>query len=150
RKELPNQSPAASGLWHGGCIGLDTHVATKVSLLNAKECAMLVLTRKQQERIHIGENITITVVRLQGNTVRIGIEAPREVRVLRGEIAVKEAQSDSPFAVISAEEGRPQAGDTDGNVAAGLPHGGPLSGSAAVRRRPCLVISSAAVPAHAV
>ena len=51
---------------------------------------MLVLTRKMQERIHIGDNITITLVRIQGNTVRIGIEAPGDVRVVRGEVAVRD------------------------------------------------------------
>lgn len=48
---------------------------------------MLVLTRKAKEQIVIGENITITLVRIQGNSVRIGIEAPREMRVIRGELA---------------------------------------------------------------
>jgi carbon storage regulator CsrA len=47
---------------------------------------MLVLTRKIQEQIHIGNNITISILKLKGNTVRIGIEAPRDVRVLRGEL----------------------------------------------------------------
>ncbi|MCL4207365.1 MAG: carbon storage regulator [Pirellulaceae bacterium] len=48
---------------------------------------MLVLTRKLQEKIHIGDNVTITIVRIQGNTVRVGIEAPQDVRVVRGEIS---------------------------------------------------------------
>lgn len=52
---------------------------------------MLVLTRKTQERIQIGDNVTITVVRIKGNTVRVGIEAPQEVRVVRGELAEKES-----------------------------------------------------------
>lgn len=47
---------------------------------------MLVLTRKLQERICIGENITVTVLRVKGQQVRIGIEAPRDVRVIRGEL----------------------------------------------------------------
>ena len=47
---------------------------------------MLVLTRKLQERIKIGENVTITVLRVKGNAVRIGIEAPRHVRVVRAEL----------------------------------------------------------------
>ena len=51
---------------------------------------MLVLTRKTQERIQIGDSVTITVVRIKGNTVRVGIEAPQEVRVVRGELAEKE------------------------------------------------------------
>ena len=47
---------------------------------------MLVLTRKLNESIQIGEDIRITVVRVRGNTVRIGIEAPQQVRVVRGEL----------------------------------------------------------------
>ncbi|MDA7951503.1 MAG: carbon storage regulator [Pirellulaceae bacterium] len=46
---------------------------------------MLVLTRKSQERIQIGENIVLTIVRIQGNSVRVGIEAPKEVRIQRSE-----------------------------------------------------------------
>lgn len=48
---------------------------------------MLVLTRKHQEKIRIGENITITVLKTKGKTVRLGIEAPAEVPVIRGELS---------------------------------------------------------------
>jgi carbon storage regulator CsrA len=48
---------------------------------------MLVLTRKQKECIKIGDGITITILRVQGQAVRVGIEAPKEVRVIRGELA---------------------------------------------------------------
>ena len=47
---------------------------------------MLVLTRKLQQQIKIGEQITVTVLRVKGNTVRVGVEAPRDVRVVRGEL----------------------------------------------------------------
>jgi carbon storage regulator CsrA len=47
---------------------------------------MLVLTRKQQQQIKIGDEITVTILRVRGNTVRVGIEAPRTVRVVRGEL----------------------------------------------------------------
>ena len=47
---------------------------------------MLVLTRKQNETIKIGDSITITVVRTKGKTVRLGIDAPAEMSVLRGEL----------------------------------------------------------------
>lgn len=47
---------------------------------------MLVLTRKLQEQICIGDNITLTILRVKGNTVRVGIDAPREVRVIRAEL----------------------------------------------------------------
>jgi len=48
---------------------------------------MLVLTRKQGEQIRIGDDVVITVVRTKGKGVRLGIQAPAHVPVLRGEIA---------------------------------------------------------------
>ena len=65
---------------------------------------MLVLTRKQQQRIQIGENITITVVRISGNVVRVGIEAPGDVRVLRGELAQREAVEAAELETAGADE----------------------------------------------
>lgn len=47
---------------------------------------MLVLTRAKKEVIRIGDNITITLVEVRGDNVRIGIDAPREVSVHRGEV----------------------------------------------------------------
>ncbi len=47
---------------------------------------MLILTRKLNEAIMIGEDIKITVVEIQGDKVKLGIEAPRELSVLREEI----------------------------------------------------------------
>ena len=47
---------------------------------------MLVLSRKVGERITIGEQITIVVVRITGDQVRLGIEADREIPVWRSEI----------------------------------------------------------------
>jgi carbon storage regulator len=47
---------------------------------------MLVLSRKRDERIVIGENIVITVVDVRGDKVRLGIEAPAEVPVHRQEV----------------------------------------------------------------
>ncbi len=48
---------------------------------------MLVLSRKLGERIVIGENIVVTVVKIDRNQIRLGIEAPSEVSVYREEIA---------------------------------------------------------------
>ncbi|HEX4149125.1 MAG TPA: carbon storage regulator [Pirellulales bacterium] len=53
---------------------------------------MLVLTRKTQEQIQIGNNIKITILQVKGQAVRIGIEAPRDVRVLRGELQTVEVE----------------------------------------------------------
>lgn len=50
---------------------------------------MLVLTRRKGQRILIGDDIRLTVNRIGDDRVSIGIEAPREVRVVREEIADK-------------------------------------------------------------
>jgi carbon storage regulator len=47
---------------------------------------MLVLTRKPAETIRIGEDIVIKVIKTGSGTVKIGIEAPASVRVMRGEL----------------------------------------------------------------
>ena len=47
---------------------------------------MLVLSRKPGERILIGDNVSITIVRIGPNTVRIGIDAPREMNIVRDEL----------------------------------------------------------------
>ena len=47
---------------------------------------MLVLSRKQNERIRVGDSVVVTVVRVSGDKVRIGIEAPQSMRVLRDEL----------------------------------------------------------------
>lgn len=47
---------------------------------------MLVLSRKENERIRVGESVVVTIVRVSGDKVRIGIEAPPHVRVLRDEL----------------------------------------------------------------
>jgi carbon storage regulator len=47
---------------------------------------MLVLSRKPGQKIHIGDNITVTIVEIQGNRVRLALEAPNDVRILRAEL----------------------------------------------------------------
>jgi carbon storage regulator len=47
---------------------------------------MLVLSRRSNESIHIGDEIVITVLAVEGDKVKIGIAAPREVTILRGEV----------------------------------------------------------------
>lgn len=49
---------------------------------------MLVLTRKEGEKIHIGKDIVLTVLEVKGNRIRIGVEAPANLSVLRGELIV--------------------------------------------------------------
>jgi carbon storage regulator len=47
---------------------------------------MLVLSRKVGERIHVGDNIVLEIRRIAGNRVTVALEAPRDVRILRGEL----------------------------------------------------------------
>ncbi len=47
---------------------------------------MLVLTRKPHQQIMIGDNVVVNVVEVQGDNVRIAIDAPRNVKIYRGEI----------------------------------------------------------------
>lgn len=54
---------------------------------------MLVLSRKQNERIRVGDGVVVTVVRVSGDKVRIGIEAPPNVRVLRDELEIDDGGS---------------------------------------------------------
>ena len=62
---------------------------------------MLVLSRKERERIRLGDSIVVTVVRVAGDRVRLGIEAPREMVVLRDEVETKVS--------APAEQGSPPA-----------------------------------------
>lgn len=55
---------------------------------------MLVITRRAGEEIVIGGNIRVTVVRVNGDKVRLGIVAPREVKVLRQELVGTEPEND--------------------------------------------------------
>jgi carbon storage regulator len=56
---------------------------------------MLVLSRKRSEQIVIGSEIRITVVKLEGSQVRIGIEAPPDLTVLRAELLGDSARWDA-------------------------------------------------------
>ncbi|MBJ2120565.1 carbon storage regulator CsrA [Arthrobacter sp. MSA 4-2] len=66
---------------------------------------MLVLTRKFNEKIHIGEDIVITILESRGDGIKIGIEAPRGVKIQRGEIlqAVIEANLSANVSDADAE-----------------------------------------------
>lgn len=84
---------------------------------------MLVLTRKNQQQIQIGNNIVVTILQVKGQTVRVGIEAPREVRVVRGEIADKDEKVNArehqlPAVELSREEQQVLLGTTNENVKA--------------------------------
>ena len=67
---------------------------------------MLVLTRKLNEEILIGDDIKVTLIRVRGNTVRIGIEAPRDVRIVRGELETLATDSDVELEVSDGQVSR--------------------------------------------
>ncbi|MBQ4014376.1 MAG: carbon storage regulator CsrA [Treponema sp.] len=47
---------------------------------------MLILSRKTDEKIKIGEDITLTIIEIRGDQVKIGVEAPKNVKVFRQEV----------------------------------------------------------------
>jgi carbon storage regulator len=49
---------------------------------------MLVLSRKESQRIRLGDSIVVTIVKISGDKVRVGIDAPTDVLVLRDELEV--------------------------------------------------------------
>ncbi|MCP4189794.1 MAG: carbon storage regulator [Planctomycetaceae bacterium] len=74
---------------------------------------MLVLSRKSGQELVIGDNVRITVNRVSGNRVTLGISAPEEVRIVRGElepimrsfeveVPIAEAESEEPVATSVA------------------------------------------------
>jgi carbon storage regulator CsrA len=89
-------------VWHTFCNTQSTSTPgssrerlSSILIEQGKGDAMLVLTRKANEEILIGDDIKITLVRIRGNSVRIGIEAPREVRVVRGELVDRDSEVDT-------------------------------------------------------
>jgi len=68
---------------------------------------MLVLTRRPGEMLHIGPSITVTVVEVRGNRIRLGIQAPEDVTVLRAEL---NKSSPSAFAAKDAPSRSEAAG----------------------------------------
>ena len=67
---------------------------------------MLVLSRKATECIYIGDSVVVTLLEIRGNIARIGIEAPKEVHILRGELRRVTAEPSTglvPPAVVPVE-----------------------------------------------
>ena len=55
---------------------------------------MLVLTRRIEVSVFIGDQITVTVIEIKGNSVKLGIEAPKEIEILREELYEKDRRKD--------------------------------------------------------
>ncbi|MCF0241696.1 MAG: carbon storage regulator CsrA [Treponema sp.] len=63
---------------------------------------MLILARKIDEKIKIGNDITITLISVQGDQVKIGVEAPKNVKVFRQEV-YDAIQQENKAALLSSE-----------------------------------------------
>jgi carbon storage regulator len=81
---------------------LDEGASGKLRQSRTKEKAMLVLSRKTGEKIRIGENVTVTIVRIGPNNVRLGIDAPRDLNIVREELCVNEP-------VLNQQHGSPES-----------------------------------------
>ena len=66
---------------------IGTSSATRSVHSSAKDCTMLILTRRHGENLMIGDDVTVTVLGMKGGQVRFGITAPRETPVHREEVA---------------------------------------------------------------
>lgn len=64
---------------------------------------MLVLSRKAQETIKIGDDIEIRIIEVKGDTVRIGIDAPKSVDILRGELVQSISETNTEALTIDAD-----------------------------------------------
>lgn len=58
---------------------------------------MLVLNRKKGEKILVNDDITITIVKVGGSIVRIGLDAPKNVKIVRAELVEERKESDVPI-----------------------------------------------------
>ena len=67
---------------------------------------MLILSRKQGEEVVIGDNVHITVVAVQGNRMKLGITAPRDVVIRRAELNESRELPAAPLAAVQG--GSPQ------------------------------------------
>jgi len=65
---------------------------------------MLVLTRRIGERVLIGDDVEVTVLEVKGDSVRIGIQAPRETRIHRAEIVAAVEQENVSAAQAAPDE----------------------------------------------
>jgi len=68
---------------------------------------MLILTRRVDERIFIGDNITLRVLDIEGNRVRLGLDAPKDVAILREEIQQRYSENASNDADYPAQAAPP-------------------------------------------
>jgi carbon storage regulator len=77
---------------------------------------MLILTRRVQEALIIGDDVTVTVLSVKGNQVRLGIDAPRDVEVHREEIYHRVKQGETSPRIQDDSDDEPlMANEPNGN-----------------------------------
>ena len=62
---------------------------------------MLILSRKVDEKIKIGQDITLTIIEVRGDQVKVGVEAPKNIRVVRQEVLAA-IQSENKSAAVAS------------------------------------------------
>ena len=67
---------------------------------------MLVLSRKAGEKLVIDDNITLEVLKIQGNRITIGLVAPANVKILRGELNTRRPPVDQAEIIVERRESR--------------------------------------------
>jgi len=87
-----NPTPAVAETDNSPSIFSPHHPERKI--IRTEVLPMLVLSRRQSERIRLGDSIVLTIVRVSGDKVRLGIEAPPNVVVLREELQAAESAAD--------------------------------------------------------
>lgn len=65
---------------------------------------MLILSRKTDQQIKIGEDITVTIIDIHGDQVKIGVEAPRNVKVFRQEVFNAIKSENTAAAAVNTEK----------------------------------------------
>ena len=89
--------------WHAIRVG--THVMAQTQAAHpshSQEAPMLVLSRKLNQSIHIGDGISIRVVRIKGNSIQLGIDAPKDVHVVRSELLERDARQPTSAELLAA------------------------------------------------
>lgn len=67
---------------------------------------MLVITRKPTESLHIGDNITVSILGIKGNSVRVGVEAPSWLAIRRTELLTRDAHGPPPSLNTPTPQGK--------------------------------------------
>jgi carbon storage regulator len=98
--------------WYGAALARNLGPIQGTARENIEGMAMLVLSRKKNESIVINNDITIVVVEIRGDKVRLGVEAPKEVPVHRREVYDAIRRNQLPVSDPAEAEGNGAMGET--------------------------------------